>query len=343
MRWRSVQGLAIGVCAVAASTAAAQTSPLLAPVFQDHAVLQRGKPLPLFGEAAPGETVTVRLAGRTASAVAGPDGRWRLELPALAPGRRPYVLMLCGCAWFAAMALLTHEAGRVYDWPTVALARSALVTLFAAVLAVRQRVRFVVLRPGMLWLRSLAGSLAEAGVVNPTVARKWAEAGGTIIGETQPVVNWSVLASPKATAEQVAKLTDAMLAMNQQPEMLSYLDRVRRQEIERGVCLVGPHRDDLDLTLGELPAKGYASHGESWSFALALRLGGYELMRVDGLEPVLVLDDVFAELDRGRRQQLAKVAAGAEQVFITAAVAEDVPEELSGARFEVHDGEVRRV
>ncbi len=80
--------------------------------------------------------------------------------PALAAGRQPYVWMLCGCAWFAAMALLTHEAGRVYDWPTVALARSALVTLFAAVLAVRQRVRFVVLRPGMLWLRSLAGSLS---------------------------------------------------------------------------------------------------------------------------------------------------------------------------------------
>ena len=122
--------------------------------------------------------------------------------------------------------------------------------------------------------------------------------------------------------------------------LLAELDRVRRQEIERGVCLVGPHRDDLDLTLGELPAKGYASHGESWSFALALRLGGYELMRVDGIEPVLVLDDVFAELDRGRRQQLAKVAAAAEQVLITAAVAEDVPDELTGARFEVHGGEV---
>jgi DNA replication and repair protein RecF len=125
--------------------------------------------------------------------------------------------------------------------------------------------------------------------------------------------------------------------------LLAELDRVRRQEIERGVCLVGPHRDDLELTLGELPAKGYASHGESWSFALALRLGGYELMRVDGIEPVLVLDDVFAELDRGRRQQLAKVAGAAEQVLITAAVAEDVPDELIGARFEVSGGEVRRV
>ncbi|GAA3860333.1 DNA replication/repair protein RecF [Saccharothrix violaceirubra] len=124
--------------------------------------------------------------------------------------------------------------------------------------------------------------------------------------------------------------------------LLAELHRLRGQEIERGVCLIGPHRDDLDLALGELPAKGYASHGESWSFALALRLGGYELLRSEGTEPVLVLDDVFAELDRGRRAQLAKVAAAAEQVFITAAVAEDVPEELVGARFVVDDGEVRR-
>ncbi|MFE2752371.1 DNA replication/repair protein RecF [Actinosynnema sp. NPDC059335] len=125
--------------------------------------------------------------------------------------------------------------------------------------------------------------------------------------------------------------------------LLAELHRVRSQEVERGVCLVGPHRDDLDLALGDLPAKGYASHGESWSFALALRLGGYELLRVEGAEPVLVLDDVFAELDRGRRRQLAKVAAGAEQVLITAAVAEDVPEELDGLRFDVRHGEVRRV
>jgi DNA replication and repair protein RecF len=94
--------------------------------------------------------------------------------------------------------------------------------------------------------------------------------------------------------------------------------------------------------LGETPAKGYASHGESWSFALALRLGGYELLRADGVEPVLVLDDVFAELDRRRRAALAKVAVTAEQVLVTAAVAEDVPDELAGVRFDVAGGEVRR-
>lgn len=125
--------------------------------------------------------------------------------------------------------------------------------------------------------------------------------------------------------------------------MRAELARVRPQEIERGVTLVGPHRDDLVMSLGALPLRGYASHGESWSAALALRLGSYELLRSDGLEPVLVLDDVFAELDGSRRDQLAGVAAAAEQVLITAAVAQDVPEMLLGARYDVHDGEVRRV
>ena len=125
--------------------------------------------------------------------------------------------------------------------------------------------------------------------------------------------------------------------------LLAELARVRPAEVERGVCLVGPHRDDLELGLGGLPARGYASQGESWSFALALRLGSYELLRCGGAEPVLLLDDVFAELDSRRRARLAEVALAAEQVVVTAAVAADVPEELAGARFDVHEGEVRRV
>ncbi len=118
---------------------------------------------------------------------------------------------------------------------------------------------------------------------------------------------------------------------------------VRAAELERGVNLVGPHRDDLELRLGELPARGYASHGESWSFALALRLAAYDLLRADGGDPVLILDDVFAELDSFRRRRLAEIVAPAEQVLITAAVPEDVPAELSGARFDVADGSVTRV
>lgn len=121
------------------------------------------------------------------------------------------------------------------------------------------------------------------------------------------------------------------------------LARVRPQELERGVSLVGPHRDDVVMSLGDLPLRGYASHGESWSAALALRLGSYHLLRADGVEPVLVLDDVFAELDGSRRDHLVSAAAAAEQVLITAAVAHDVPEALLGARYDVHDGAVRRV
>ncbi|WP_454050518.1 DNA replication/repair protein RecF [Cellulomonas sp. Marseille-Q8402] len=145
-------------------------------------------------------------------------------------------------------------------------------------------------------------------------------------------------------------------------QMLEALGRLRPKELERGVCLVGPHRDDLVLTLGDLPAKGYASHGESWSFALALRLASYELLThgpkpdtaedaaqlwvadsgPDG-EPVLMLDDVFAELDFRRRARLAEMVADARQVFVTAAVPGDVPERLAGARYDVLASEVARV
>ncbi len=107
--------------------------------------------------------------------------------------------------------------------------------------------------------------------------------------------------------------------------LLAALSARRDAELERGMCLVGPHRDDLELWLGDQPAKGFASHGESWSLAVALRLASYELLRADGSEPVLLLDDVFAELDTARRRALATVAESAEQVLVTAAVVEDIP------------------
>jgi DNA replication and repair protein RecF len=118
---------------------------------------------------------------------------------------------------------------------------------------------------------------------------------------------------------------------------------IRRDELDRGVSLVGPHRDDLVLSLGPLPAKGFASQGESWSFALALRLASYELLRAGGDEPVLILDDVFAELDTQRRTRLAELVGSAEQVLVTAAVAADVPEALTGSRVDVMGGELRRI
>jgi DNA replication and repair protein RecF len=127
-----------------------------------------------------------------------------------------------------------------------------------------------------------------------------------------------------------------------QARLLEATGRMRATELERGVCLVGPHRDDLVLSLGPFPAKGYASHGESWSFALALRLAAYELLRSDGIEPVLILDDVFAELDAGRRDRLAALVSGATQLLVTCAVPEDVPGALRGVRYDVGPGAVTR-
>ena len=127
-----------------------------------------------------------------------------------------------------------------------------------------------------------------------------------------------------------------------EPLLLDALARMRHQEVERGVCLVGPHRDDLELRLGPGPAKGYASHGESWALALALRLASYRVLCADDMEPVLILDDVFAELDDRRRRALAGVAVRAEQVLVTAAVAADVPEGLEGVRYAVSGDRIAR-
>jgi DNA replication and repair protein RecF len=118
--------------------------------------------------------------------------------------------------------------------------------------------------------------------------------------------------------------------------------RIRRSELERGITLVGPHRDDLVLTLNGLPARGYASHGESWSFALALKLAAAAVLRRDSSagDPVLILDDVFAELDEARRGRLANAVDNFEQVLITAAVENDVPEALGRHRIHIRAGQI---
>jgi DNA replication and repair protein RecF len=127
--------------------------------------------------------------------------------------------------------------------------------------------------------------------------------------------------------------------------LLAQMSHRRDAELERGVCLVGPHRDDLELRLGEQPAKGFASHGEAWSMALALRLAAYELLRAEGSDPVLLLDDVFAELDTARREALASAAASAEQGLVTAAVVDDVPRGWDAKRVTIclHDSDDGRV
>jgi DNA replication and repair protein RecF len=140
------------------------------------------------------------------------------------------------------------------------------------------------------------------------------------------------LLAPGSRSAAIGYRASLDVGMEPQPDreyleaaLVAELAARRAAELERGMCLVGPHRDDLELRLGSQPAKGFASHGESWSFAVALRLAAYELLRTDGGEPVLLLDDVFAELDTARRRALGAVAESGEQVLVTAAVLEDLP------------------
>lgn len=176
----------------------------------------------------------------------------------------------------------------------------------------------------------LAGRLELLGALQPHLAKSYDAVAQGQGGATATYRSSLGEVLPPSRAE----LADALKAA---------LVEQRPAEIERGTTLVGPHRDDLLLRLGDLPVKGYASHGESWSFALALRLAAFELLRAEAIEPVLVLDDVFAELDTGRRERLAGLVSGASQVLITCAVADDVPVALLGARYQVGGGEVRRV
>lgn len=138
----------------------------------------------------------------------------------------------------------------------------------------------------------------------------------------------AVVASPSVSVDEI---TDAFS---------EDLNTRTDDEFRRGVTLVGPHRDEVELELDGFPVKGYASHGESWSMALALRLGASDVLRADGVDPIIILDDVFAELDTDRRRHLASMVHTSTQVFITAAVEQDVPPELDGARFTVSKGQV---
>jgi DNA replication and repair protein RecF len=149
--------------------------------------------------------------------------------------------------------------------------------------------------------------------------------------------------NPGALATEIVRSDHKERVMAAEAGLRAALAEVRDSELDRGVCLAGPHRDELELTVRGLPARGYASHGESWSLALALRLASFELLRAGREDPVLILDDVFAELDAGRRDRLARLVAQAEQVLVTAAVPEDVPAVLAGARFAVSGGGLTRV
>jgi DNA replication and repair protein RecF len=207
-------------------------------------------------------------------------------------------------------------------------------------------------------------ALATLGVWDEQLARHGAElleARMRLVDELRPLVGAAYETVARGASRDDAAIDykpsvplDASGEESTEAAILAELARRRNDELDRGISLVGPHRDELLLHLGHgagdpsqppgsrLPVKGYASHGESWSFALALRLASYDLLRSDGDDPILILDDVFAELDTERRAQLADLVAGAEQVLVTAAVPEDVPAALAGARYVVAGGEVTR-
>jgi DNA replication and repair protein RecF len=186
----------------------------------------------------------------------------------------------------------------------------------------------------------LAARIALTATLRPLVARSYSAVAGA--GAVEAGISYrQSLRMPglSGTAEPAEPTADAARLADGLREALA---AARGEELERGVCLVGPHRDDLELRIGDLPTRGYASHGESWSMALALRLSAFDALRDGGEDPVLLLDDVFAELDTGRRERLAGLVAGAEQVLVTAAVPADVPAALHGARFDVGGGRVTR-
>lgn len=192
-----------------------------------------------------------------------------------------------------------------------------------------------------VWDAHLAGYGAEIVHARLTTLADLAEPAASAYADIAPTNNDARITYKSASLEEALWADGVPEVDAVRAALLDAAQRRRPDEIARGVTLVGPHRDDLVLTLGELPAKGYASHGECWSFALALKLACDKVLRGDAVEPVLILDDVFAELDEVRRERLAALIAGAEQVLITAAVAADVPASLGGRRFVVTKGEVQ--
>jgi DNA replication and repair protein RecF len=180
----------------------------------------------------------------------------------------------------------------------------------------------------------LAARLALCDDLRPYLAKHYGDIAAGLAKSAEGNVASAVYSASWELAPDVRDRTEL------ETLLLAEVGRRRGDELDRGLTLVGPHRDELTLGLGALPAKGYASHGESWSLALALRLASFELLRADGDDPVLVLDDVFAELDELRRSRLAAVVAGTEQVLVTAAVPADLPQDVVEHRFQVSHGEV---
>lgn len=244
------------------------------------------------------------------------------------------------------ISLRPVEAGTKNDYERIVKQRNALLK------SVRGRSKISASQEGTLqaWdlqlaatgARLMRGRLTVVELLQPYMAAAYAD-----LADGAKAASMQYLSSISSDAVQAELGHEALSSLSQeelQEQLLQALEQNRERELERGITLFGPHRDDLALQLGNTPAKGYASHGETWSFALALRLAAYRVFGDDdprpGSGPILILDDVFAELDATRRERLAHIVAGAEQVLVTAAVPEDVPAALKGSFFQVSPGQV---
>ena len=200
---------------------------------------------------------------------------------------------------------------------------------------------------------SLLKTRASTDALSPW-DKQVAELGGELItlrmvalDELKPIFNqvYKDISDTKP-AEIVYKSSIENPSLNQEENSEKIMERLvnnRGAELDRGLTLTGPHRDDLLLILGDHLVKGYASHGESWSIALSLKLATYNLLKSDGLSPILILDDVFSELDEERRERLAEIAKGAEQTIITVAVENDLPKSITGTKYLVRAGTVSKL
>ena len=200
---------------------------------------------------------------------------------------------------------------------------------------------------------SLLKTRASADALNPW-DKQVAELGGELItlrmlalDELKPIFNqvYKDISDTKP-AEIIYKSSIENPTLNQSENSEKIIEKLinnRGAELDRGLTLTGPHRDDLLLMLGDHAVKGYASHGESWSIALSLKLATYNLLKLDGLSPILILDDVFSELDEERRERLAEIAKSAQQTIITVAVENDLPKSISGIKYLVKSGAVSKL